>query len=110
MGMGFELNHAIIVSASGIKLKKAHIKITKIFLNGFGMSLVSPIIAHVVNGGGSFMVSPDGSKEGWEDSDIGDDCRAQSVAYLIKHNIDFIEVAFGGDLPDEAEIINHNKR
>jgi hypothetical protein len=43
---------------------------------------VSDVVCSPVNSVDSFLVAPDGSKEGWGESDMGDRQRAQFVEYL----------------------------
>jgi hypothetical protein len=82
--MGYMRHHAIICSGPApikdegapwissiaeyvTSLQRAHDKATAIFGD-----TVSPIVISPVNGIGSFFIAPDGSNEGWEDSDAGD--------------------------------------
>lgn len=61
--------------------------------------MVSEVISGVVNGQYSFFISPDGSKEGWEDSNKGDYARDELYEWFLNNETycDFIEVRFGGD-------------
>ncbi len=106
--MGYMKHHAIVVThwETG-KVKEAHEKATEIFKSRFkkvfGISdgdLVSPIISGVVNSQDSFFIAPDGSKEGWEDSNAGNDARKEFLDWLqnSKDNYcDYVEIEFGGD-------------
>ena len=97
--MGYIRDHAIIVVGTyGDFLAKAHAKAREIF------PVVSGVCRGVVNGCESFMVPPDGSKEGWEDSELGDARRTAFVAYLTaqKYNdgsspLQWVEVRVGDD-------------
>jgi hypothetical protein len=67
-------------------------------------ALVSGIVPAIANGYGSFLVAPDGSKEGWDESANGDLLRDRIVAYLetCRHgdgstSFDYVEVQFGDD-------------
>lgn len=58
----------------------------------------------VINGYISVLVCPDGSKEGWPDSDSGDNARAQFKAWLNAQRyedgsspLEWVEVAYGSD-------------
>ena len=106
--MGHMKHHAIVVTHWDTKkVKEAHDKAKEIFKNTFkkvfGISdgdLVSPIISGVVNSQDSFFIAPDGSKEGWEDSNAGNDARKEFLDWL--HNskdnyCDYVEIEFGGD-------------
>lgn len=75
--MGYEKHQAIIVVGcyqDGID--RAHDKASTVF------PWVSPIGPAGMNGWRSFFVPPDGSKEGWTDSDIGDGRRDEFIRYL----------------------------
>lgn len=61
--------------------------------------LIGPIPS-VTNGYLTFMLAPDGSKEGWDTSDIGDDLRGAFIELFAQNHIDCVEVRFGGDEPD----------
>lgn len=65
---------------------------------------VTEITAAAVNGQRSFMLAPDGSKEGWEDSDKGDEARKAFLSWIDAdynpHFIEWVAVNFGGDEPD----------
>src|SRR5262245_53808179 len=105
--MGYIRHHTIIV-VSGYhdpsdkdrkwddgRLVKAHDKAKEIFGNR-----VSEIIEPQVNGECSFFVGPDGSKEGWNASEEGNQQRAKFIEWLRSNSalyLDWIEVEFGGD-------------
>lgn len=82
--------------------------------------IVSPIIPGLVNGYATFIVAPDGSKEGWDTSDSGDGLRTAIVAELKKFRfddgsspLDWIHVRFGDDMGsgDDAVVVqNHEWR
>lgn len=59
--------------------------------------LVSPLIRHAVNGGAAFFVAPDGSKEGWEPSNLAEEARAALIAELRKLKVDWALILLGGD-------------
>lgn len=73
------------------------------------MSIVSEVITSTINGYYSFFVAPDGSKEGWEDSNLFDTNRRSFIKFLEENasNCDFLDAAFGGD--DNAVMINASK-
>lgn len=99
MNMGYIRHHAIVVTTwNEDKLAEAHDRATAIGLRP------TPIAEHQVNGGGSFLIPPDGSKEGWSDSEEGDNRRAQFRSWLRGtdssdggHYIEWVEVAYGND-------------
>lgn len=91
--MGTIINHALIVTASDDDIAEAHAEATRRWSedryerpdnwNGNSFSqLVSPIIPCVINGGGTFMIGVDGSKECWDASDFGELLRAEFIEWL----------------------------
>lgn len=102
--MGYICHHTIVVTGMGesidflkdpFPLKTAHEKAKEIF------PVVSEITPIKMNGYASFFVPPDGSKEGWADSDIGDRGRNAFVEYLLTTDLAWVEVQFG----DEGGVI-----
>jgi hypothetical protein len=99
--MGYIRHHAILVT-SGLstgQIEAAHAKA----VGWFGHT-VSAIIESHINGYKSFAVMPDGSKEGWDESDRGDIAREAFVAFLISQRYednsspcDWVEVQYGDD-------------
>jgi len=93
--MGFVEHHAIVVTSWHEEhLKKAHSH--AIFLD----MCVSDIIDSKKNGYHSFLIGPDGSKSGWEDSDIGDKRREQWKQFVLaeKFYLEWVEANYGNDL------------
>lgn len=109
--MGTMHHHAIVVTSwNPGYLKKAHDQATKIF------EWVSPISPEVVNGYTSFFIPPDGSKEGWAESNVGESKRDGFISWLNKDltypdgasQVSWVEVGFGEygyevDRDDETE-------
>lgn len=93
--MGVIIHHVIVVTG-GIdfpELREAHAK-AKELLPG----LVSEIVHGRANGYSSFLVAPDGSKEGWRGSNEADTQRDQFVNWIKEHRgLDWFVVRFGGD-------------
>jgi hypothetical protein len=88
----------IVTSWSRYQLELAHNVATNAGL------LPSTITPGITNGYRSFFVPPDGSKEGWGESDRGDSARDDFVEYLrAKENEDgssylsWVEVSYGDD-------------
>lgn len=118
--MGYMRHHGILVT-SGIDnlIELAHTKAVEIF-----DGMVSPLCAEQVNGYRSFAVFPDGSKEGWGDSDQGYANRDTFKAWLNTQryeggstSLDWVEVQYGddehetcivadSDHPEEATIVD----
>jgi hypothetical protein len=98
--VGYIKHHAIIVTSwDDQEIRRAHDAAVTIF--GTGVS--TPIPARV-NGGASFFVPPDGSKEGWPDSDEGDARRTAFIKWLDRQryedgstSLSWVEIWFGGD-------------
>lgn len=75
--MGYTIHHTIsVTSPIANLLHEAHA-----FATSTGAS-VSEIVLGTVNGVASFLVAPDGSKEGWQASDHGDEQRERIKAWL----------------------------
>lgn len=77
--MGWDRHHAIVVTAfreSDINsaCEMAHTL--------FHPNQVSPIQKAPINDWWTFFVGPDGSKEGWSDSDAGDEARTTFIGWL----------------------------
>lgn len=108
--MGYIKHHAIVVTSwNRDAIFKAHFKATEIFKD-----TVSNIVDGMINGYMSFFVGPDGSKEGWTDSDKGDENRAAFIEWVNEqayedgsNKLAFVEVWYGED-NREAKIENHN--
>lgn len=78
--MGYIGHHVmIVVGWEDKRIEPAHAKAKEL-----GMT-VSDVIESPVNGYMSFYVAPDGSKEGWADSEEGDQQRAAFVTWLREH-------------------------
>ena len=89
--MGYMRHHAIVVTSfNAMEVKAAQNEAHRL-----GMS-PSSIQASLVNSEKSFFVPPDGSKEGWADSDKGDERRATFTKWLQEHSYcEWVEVSFG---------------
>lgn len=97
--MGVIAHHTIIVTGCyGDWLARAHAQA----LDLFDEDQVSPVSKAVTNGYQSFAVFPDGSKEGWAESDYGDEERGEFVAWLERQKysdgsspLAWVEVNYG---------------
>jgi len=119
--MGYMCHHAVVVTSwSEAALKEAHAKAIELFKSvpidihreKGKPCLVSPIVPGIVNGYASFFVAPDGSKEGWDESNKGDKAREALIEFLRSKayddgssNIQYAEVQFG-DEELNAYIVN----
>ena len=98
--MGYMCHHAILVSAFGEEINKAHKKAIKIFESSEHKNLVSPIVESSY-GTNSFFIAPDGSKEGWNGSNEGDEKRSEFLSYLkSNHYFDWVLIQYGDDEQD----------
>lgn len=108
--MGYIRHHAIIITSWSEAIKDVHATARKIFGIQCSEILMAPI-----NGEKSFFIGPDGSKEGWDESDKGDQQRKQFIDYINSmadvedksNSIRFVELFYSED-NNKAEIINHN--
>jgi hypothetical protein len=91
--MGCTIHNAIIVSASGV-LNRAD-EARQVALE-FGLQ-ASEVITSPVNGIKTFFIAPDGSKEGWAESDDGDVKRAKFKDWLRDRFYEWVEVSYGTD-------------
>jgi len=92
--MGYMRHHTIVVTSwSKDAITQAHYRAKSIF------PWVSPISPVVVNGYRSFFVPPDGSKEGWEPSKVGDKGRDEFIEWLeqVSDYCRWVEVQFGDE-------------
>lgn len=77
--MGYIRHHAIIVTSwKQNKIEEAHRVACDIF------PVVSEITKNIVNHYMSFFIPPDGSKEGWDESEIGNKRRDKFITWLDK--------------------------
>ncbi|MDD7813722.1 hypothetical protein PP713_14220 [Mycobacterium sp. CSUR Q5927] len=102
--MGYMCHHAIVVTSWNEELiEEAH---SRAFESG---AAVSNIVPGSANEYYSFLVAPDGSKEGWDESDAGDRRRDELIAWLDEQRYEdgstslaWVEVQFGdGELHTE---------
>ncbi len=72
-------------------------------------SLVSNLVVHIVNGGGSFFISPDGSKLGWDTSIVVAEAREEFIQWLNNsvRPYHWALIVLGGDA-DKFEVVDHS--
>jgi hypothetical protein len=106
--MGHIKHHGIAVTSDIDQLiKEAHTRAKSIF-----KARTSEILKSETNGYKSFFIAPDGSKEGWEESNKGNDQRKMFVKWINKqafedNSISFCEFFYGED-KGSSRIENHN--
>ena len=100
--MGYMRHHAIIVSS----WKDDHIQAAHRIAIDLEMA-VSDIISSPMNHELSFFIAPDGSKEGWDDSKLGDTIRLAFKGWMKNSAFYFkwVEVQYGDD-EHETKIID----
>ncbi len=93
--MGWHQHHCIVLTSSEEDIELARDKALELFES----NLVSDILNSKSNGYYTLVITPDGSKEGWEKSNDNDLKRTEFVAWLKREmkQTDFVEVQFGGD-------------
>lgn len=107
--MGYMAHNAIIVTGWDPKrVEAARAKALEIF----DARQVTNIVTGVVNSYDSFLVGPDGSKEGWPDSKKGDENRAAFLAVLRAmfdggDFIEWVEMRYGGDEKQYASVTDN---
>lgn len=99
--MGYMCHHAIIVTSwEPERIERAR----EVALDTFPHSMVSSLSGKMMNYVHSFAIFPDGSKEGWEESNLGDSRRVTFIEWLDgqRHEdgsskLDWVEVQFADD-------------
>ncbi len=107
--MGYMRQHVIVVTSwKEESVTLAHERAMEIF-----GTQCSNMVSSVTNGESSFFIGPDGSKEGWAESDKGDQRREEFKAWLRTQvyedgtsNLSWVEVFYGDD-NGEAAIVDH---
>ena len=105
--MGYMRHHAIVVTSwQDEAIEHAHRLASEVF------SWVSPISPSATNGNRSFFVPPDGSKEGWEESHLGDNRRGKFIKALRnlpgqRRRCEWVEVQYGDD-EGESKVCRHS--
>ena len=92
--MGYIRHHAMIITDCDLeRIKDIHRFAELCNLNP------TPIMESPVNGYETFFIPPDGSKEGWEPSNEGDEERKRFKQFIRKRHpyCDWTEISYGGD-------------
>jgi hypothetical protein len=112
-------HHAIIVTSNDkaqIELvRKRCIELYNQFMEfNNGKALVGNLTLGVINNFYSFMIAPDGSKEGYDTSDDGDLVRKKICNFIDSlkspegyNAVNYVEVYFGSD-DGTANVLQHN--
>lgn len=110
--MGYMRHHAIIVTSfKEESIRRAHNEAGDW---GFPDSMLGQILKSPMNEYYTFMIGPDGSKEGWEESNEGDDKRINFIRWMDTQRyddgsspLDWVEVQYGDD-ERETKIVSHS--
>ena len=103
--MGYIRHHAIVVTSFDEELlEKARNKAVRLFNRPIGA-----IVKGTTNGYATFVIPPDGSKEGWNTSELNNKKRERYIEWLKYEvddiGLDWVEVQYGDD-GNETEIVN----
>ena len=91
--MGYMSHHAIVVTSAFYgRIRDAHAEAVRLGCD------VTPITPAVINGYRSFLIAPDGSKEGWDASEAGNARRESFIQWMRDRYVD------GGTYLDWAEV------
>lgn len=102
--MGYIRHNAIIVTSYDYdKISEAY-DIAKSIFRKYGISrLVGPIIGSVANEYKTFFIAPDGSKEGWDISNAGNDARDEFIHWLQEdYCYDWAEIQYGDEVGNQC--------
>ena len=117
--MGYMKAHTIVVESwDEDAIKAAHAKAVSLFHVPAGgswpVAYVSEITGKTVNRHRAFFVAPDGSKEEWDHSNIGDNARKEFREWLRSKAYDdgstslrWVEVMFADD-EGQCAIVDHD--
>lgn len=109
--MGYISHHAIVVVGySEHVVRKTKQKAKIVFSRICGENDAPPItniVKSPLNGYASFMIGPDGSKEGWYPSNKGDEARAEFTKWLDENkSCNYVVISMPED--DSPTISQHN--
>lgn len=111
--MGYMRHHAIVVTGPAEEMPRLAHRVSKITDEICFTSLTTPTST---NGYQSFLVAPDGSKEGWAESNEGDKIRGKVKEYLRSlaypdgsTSFKWVEVQYGDD-NKETVVIDHSEK
>lgn len=107
--MGWHQHHAIIVTGwDESRMTYAHAYAANII----GMD-TTPLTRSSTNGFLTFVVVPDGSKEGWEESDRGNERRARFIEWLKSQayydgscHFKWVAIVYGDESDRRTEVLD----
>lgn len=99
--MGYMIHHTIVVTGWHEDSMKNGYEIAVMAFKDTACTF-TPIYISPVNGYMTFYILPDGSKEGWLESDKADEARGNFMESLRDYNgyLDAVELQYGGDEPE----------
>lgn len=104
--MGYFRHDAIIVTGQSPEIETAKWHAVNLGLR------TTNIVSHAMNMSSSFLIVPDGSKEGWVDSDLGDEARASWIAWtrVVALRVQWVAVSYAGDGAEDTCIVDSEPR
>lgn len=106
--MGYIRHNAIVVTS----WDGGHMDVAAEEAKKLGLQVLGPS-EEATNGYRSLLVCPDGSKEGWEESNAGDANRAEFCKWMDEHRfedgstcLEWVEISYGSD-DREAAVERH---
>ena len=107
--MGYMRHHAIIVTS----WNENHLREIRKYAKNLFSHLTSEIVFATINGYGSFMIAPDGSKEGWITSNDYNDKRDMFIKFIENNRdalwCDYVEIQFGDEEGNQKVLRASNK-
>lgn len=97
--MGYIRHNAIVVTSWDYDKASIAYHAAKSIFAKYGLGqLVGPIISSVAGDYKTFFIGPDGSKEGWETSNAGNDARDDFIHWLQNFDCyDWAEIQYGDE-------------
>lgn len=106
--MGHVVHHAIVITSWD---EKPLMQVYQTCANVGAQ--VTEIVRSRMNGYSTFVVTPDGSKSGWDEDAVGDAQREAIIAVCRKQRyedgsspLEWVEVSYGND-DNEAQVVHH---
>ncbi len=94
--MGYYCHHTIVIVASGSEAARILDALNRIRIAECPDMPALQMSGRAINGFRTILVSADGSKEGWADSDLGEAAREQMKEYLNRSTAcDWVELEMG---------------
>ena len=108
--MGYIRHTAIVVTAWDVDTAES----ARAEAERLGMH-PTPVVGSHINGYGSFLCPPDGSKSGWDEDAAGNERRESFIGWMESPDresermyLSWVEVDYGGDDEELAYIVRHS--